>query len=478
MESQSHSKTSSHYTVFIRLPFERKDFVDPPPVDWNAAKDEALWKVLSSLTGQDIDWKILAERFRVSLPFLLQQAAWLYDRQLSQVRAQVRRVGTKSSFRPVSSESVTARDGGRPPSTRDSHFQENLAWSKANMSNGCGPAASPEIVSGGPSLAFLRNATANLSVEPKLPAATTANSTTVQPELQGSTGSSGPDKFTKSVAEAAALPPPLESRPSFLDAPSDLDEEDSTDPPSESDNDTSTHNRRISSLRHFNMLSHSRPSMKSYQEMTDDDGEESSLPTFIPLAEEEDEEADEPQSSGTALGHYEDPNATILGSPGPDLTVAAVAAEAATHDCGLADGMTTNTAITPGYSEQQFSASTSNSNSVSTVPNISATYSTGSIGAARRVVPLATPASSQTRHSTKLDVMNDSLSPRSRTSIIAREETDSTASTASSFSDLDDTSVTRSALEEAYLSGVQNGGIASRVGTISQAFKSRYLSRQ
>src|ERR1043165_3701283 len=35
----------------------------------------------------------LAEYFHVSVPFLLQQAAWLYERELSQVRAQLRRVG-------------------------------------------------------------------------------------------------------------------------------------------------------------------------------------------------------------------------------------------------------------------------------------------------------------------------------------------------------------------------------------------------
>jgi hypothetical protein len=41
-----------------------------------------------------------AERFEVTLQFLLQQAAWLYDRQLSQVRAQMRKVGTTQSNSP------------------------------------------------------------------------------------------------------------------------------------------------------------------------------------------------------------------------------------------------------------------------------------------------------------------------------------------------------------------------------------------
>ncbi|KAJ5910027.1 hypothetical protein N7504_004670 [Penicillium tannophilum] len=82
----------TNFTVFIRLPFPRGDFVDPPPVEWNAAKDQALWGILSRPSkGDDIDWKALADNFDVTLQFLLQQAAWLYDRQLSQVRAQMRK---------------------------------------------------------------------------------------------------------------------------------------------------------------------------------------------------------------------------------------------------------------------------------------------------------------------------------------------------------------------------------------------------
>lgn len=41
-----------------------------------------------------------AEKFDVTQPFLLQQAAWLYERQLSQVRAQMRKVGPWHSATP------------------------------------------------------------------------------------------------------------------------------------------------------------------------------------------------------------------------------------------------------------------------------------------------------------------------------------------------------------------------------------------
>jgi hypothetical protein len=66
----------TQFTVFIRLPFPRGDFVDPAPViarptgsacgppltllqvEWNAAKDQALWNILSRPSkGDDIDCK-------------------------------------------------------------------------------------------------------------------------------------------------------------------------------------------------------------------------------------------------------------------------------------------------------------------------------------------------------------------------------------------------------------------------------------
>ncbi|EON67698.1 hypothetical protein W97_06841 [Coniosporium apollinis CBS 100218] len=88
------SAPSTHFTLLIRLPFPRGSFVDPPQTDWDAAKDRALWKTISkSPRTSDLDWGELSQRFGVSQTFLLQQAAWLYERHLSHVRAQMRRVG-------------------------------------------------------------------------------------------------------------------------------------------------------------------------------------------------------------------------------------------------------------------------------------------------------------------------------------------------------------------------------------------------
>src|ERR1700736_234680 len=58
---------------------------------------------------------IRAEKFDVALPFVLQQAAWLYERQLSQVKAHMRRVGASkaSAHSPVPGTDSAAEEAIR-----------------------------------------------------------------------------------------------------------------------------------------------------------------------------------------------------------------------------------------------------------------------------------------------------------------------------------------------------------------------------
>ena len=65
------------------------------------------------------------------------------------------------------------------------------------------------------------------------------------------------------------------------------------------------------------------------------------------------------------------------------------------------------------------------------------------------------------------------LSPRQRRAV--KEGSDDSPSMGSSFSDLEDTSLSQSALEEALANEMAHGGVASKMSTISQALKSRYL---
>ncbi|KAK3710221.1 hypothetical protein LTR37_010442 [Vermiconidia calcicola] len=88
-------KLNVNYRVFIRLPFQRGDFQDPPQVQWDSTKDKALWKAVSAISTskQDPDWDAISLRFNVPLPFLLQQAAWLYERHLEGMRKQMAKLG-------------------------------------------------------------------------------------------------------------------------------------------------------------------------------------------------------------------------------------------------------------------------------------------------------------------------------------------------------------------------------------------------
>ncbi|KAL6712627.1 hypothetical protein ACN47E_000504 [Coniothyrium glycines] len=108
--------TSVQFTALIRLPFVRGSFEDPPQAQWDGEKDRQLWKVISkSSRTSDLDWVDLATKFQVPPTFLLQQAAWLYERHLDHVRNQMKRVSisntTLSPTPPTGGSTLTTAGG-------------------------------------------------------------------------------------------------------------------------------------------------------------------------------------------------------------------------------------------------------------------------------------------------------------------------------------------------------------------------------
>ncbi|PVI06551.1 hypothetical protein DM02DRAFT_425692 [Periconia macrospinosa] len=102
------------FTALIRLPFPRGDFIEPPPASWDASKDRSLWRLVSkSSRASELNWVELADNFNVPPAFLLQQAAWLYERHLDHVRAQLKKVGGGASA-PLSVDSTHTVMGGVP----------------------------------------------------------------------------------------------------------------------------------------------------------------------------------------------------------------------------------------------------------------------------------------------------------------------------------------------------------------------------
>lgn len=105
--------SSTQFTALIRLPFPRGSFVDPPQAQWDAEKDRQLWKVISkSSKTSDLNWVELASKFQVPPTFLLQQAAWLYERHFEHVRNQMKKVSGSNVTATVSGSGNTLTPAG------------------------------------------------------------------------------------------------------------------------------------------------------------------------------------------------------------------------------------------------------------------------------------------------------------------------------------------------------------------------------
>ncbi|KAJ5820324.1 autophagy protein 29 [Penicillium riverlandense] len=398
----------SKFTVFIRLPFPRGDFVDPPPVEWNASKDQALWDILSRPSkGDDIDWKALADRFDVTLQFLLQQAAWLYDRQLSQVRAQMRKVPTTQSTSPSPAPGSVSGSGAL-----GGQLQK-------------GPHGPSRQVSQQNDTLPLRAAAARR---------TSSTSTTTINQFRSSRDPSRTDTPTgegkeqrwdsfgrRSSFTRREQPPPT----SLLRSPP-LQEEDFTSSSSEESEDEDD-TKQAPRFKRFGKFSTHRAGLRD----DEDEDDEDDTPAFLPLSRETEPTSRERpvQELGAALRSEEQRRRSTDQQPRPRIPVTG-----------------------------ESSASSASSGVPANLPQGESRRSSQAMGALsphqRGEVPRRSPRKSTAS---------------------GREASDGTPSMGSSFSDLDDASVTQSALEEALMSNMQHGGMASRMSTISQALRSKYL---
>ncbi|CAG8958612.1 hypothetical protein HYFRA_00009929 [Hymenoscyphus fraxineus] len=401
------------YTVFIRLPFPRGDFVDPPPVEWGAAKDEALWEILSkSSKNSVIDWNELADKFQVTLAFLLQQAAWLYEMNLRQVHAQLTKVRTakgSTSAAPSPVPGSTSENGGGETMRRTGSGGGGPRVSSALSGRRDTPSAGNDGAPGTPIRAmappFSRTTSSNntMSASRYLPPASPRPPNT---KMNRRSLSPKPKSRPPSMAiEPATRSPP----PEILSSPVSSSSSDSDfEPPAQS-----------------RLLRRPARFKSKHGDPEDGDGSDDE-PAFMPFAEPP----------------HHDPSATLRGDP---------------RNIGRR--------TLPIHKKPQQSQTSDSSTSSAAAP------------LRARPEPI-------TRESSQRHRMTGPLSPR-RTAELAgrspiskgkgREGSDGTPSMGSSFSDLDDASVTQSALEEALMSNMQAGGMASRMSSISQALRSKYL---
>ncbi|KAG9771222.1 hypothetical protein KCU88_g6395, partial [Aureobasidium melanogenum] len=537
----------NHFTVFIRLPFNRGDFVDPPPVAWSATKERALWDILSrQAKGNEIDWRSLSEKFEVTQPFLLQQAAWLYERQLSQVRAQMRRVGARQSATPSPAPGSTAASmvggqamkragsgGSRVPSrlstqalgspvTGGDSTPGTPAKSRGSLpfrnpsvagAGGVGTSSSQARTVSGTGTGTGTGISRPISRQSSKDTEGVANYAvaqsrrgSIQHQLARSPG------LTRTVAAAAA--------PESSESEEELTQSRIT---ARRPNPSSIHRRTLSLRKdprsHRGSSSNPsdtntpQPQGSDGDDNKDDDGDEDEDddgPAFLPFATPPVSEtraslAGRPSSSSQPPP--QDSGATLRG-PGPATVKHQQQPPQPPHSSRPASiRRTTSERI--GSPEPPSSSTTSpiqtdrpRGPASITAPTTSTAPSTQ--GTARQNKPSSTPmptaAAAQPQPtvsptpptnrpaSSNPNPTANPLSPPHRALLQSSPRrhpgpsSDTSPSMGSSFSDLDDASVTQSALEEALLSGMGNttmtmpgAGVAGRVSGISQALRSRYF---
>ncbi|KAL2263628.1 hypothetical protein VTK26DRAFT_5891 [Humicola hyalothermophila] len=456
------------YHVYVRLPFNRGDFVDPGTVNWDEKKSEALWSILSDASIADVDWTRLAAEFDVSVDFLLQMANYLTERHTSQLRAQMMKAAAARG-----SNAPSPVPGAEPPGGYQGAFE-----AAKRLASGTGRAPS--------ALSIRREAASPLPKNegdhdgPGVAGPSTLSNLPSRPRTSrtSSAGTATPSQ-TQPVTKpgtAVRLNDPQRRRFPHLTTPSaqpqqdhqPRGEHDTENPPSSpaastsssqssSSSDSVVQSRIIRRPPRFQAKS-ARGAAGAVGGDADDDDEDE--PAFLPFKP--------PTASSQSPG----------GSSGQDLGAT------------LRGGLRGLDQEAGGRSEaaQSLTSDSSVGSAVAIVPRRAATAGPAA-GTGEKWFPAGAAAGVgqqapvSPRRMTELAGRGQGSAMKGRGT--SREGSDGTPSMGSSFSDLDDASVTQSALEEALASRMQDGTIGSRMsviggtigGTIGQAIRSRYLPK-
>ncbi|EME38679.1 hypothetical protein DOTSEDRAFT_75433 [Dothistroma septosporum NZE10] len=432
---QEATKTKiAQYTVFIRLPFIRQNFEDPRPVQWDAAKDRKLWKIISA-GKSDLDWEGLSHDFAVDLQFLLMQAAWLSERHMERMKKQVARIaqgdgasssGTGSAVVGLKMERGGSRDSKMPPG---SILRRESPAGEGGLSPGNSTPQERGTISRSPSTTTV--------TQSKVTGSTTA-AARQQPYLQRpNRGSSGSGRRPAPVVTDASRHDYDEDALEH-EGESDLD---SDDEPVSAAARSQAFRRPLMARKPKSKLG----SMASDGDVEGDDEDDDSGGGYLPFA----------------AASRADPAATIRSSP-KRMTVAPASAAAKatsskTKPTREDSTITTATDSSPSSSGMQRKMSTD-------TEGASDTPSGQHVPRQRSDQP---PGPLSPRHRAQLA----SMSPRS-----GRDGSEGSPSMGSSFSDLDDASVTQSALEDALMSNMRHQGgstMASRMSSLRDALGRR-----
>ncbi|KAI0118348.1 hypothetical protein GGR51DRAFT_554837 [Nemania sp. FL0031] len=412
------------YTVFIRLPFPRGDFVDPPPANWESWKDEALWRIVSKASKTELDWNEMqahqfllfalpgcAAEFQVTVDFLLQQVTWLTERHTSQVRAQMRKAVAVAKVSPAPSPQPPALEG--PFSTDPLRY--------------AGQPRAPSSASVRRERSDQNTPSSSMRSTPRpLPTRTSSTNTAYLTTRNLSTGAKGSGKTPTDAQRHRLTSLPITTN---VDDQDDQDDQDDHEADSQSlghaESSSAASSSSSSSPAQSRIIR--RPPRFQSNEGTsfadaDDEDEDPEL-AFLPY---------QPQTGPVGSGQH-DLSATLRGN---------------FRDSGKNSG---KRSLRGSDREHTHHSQTSDSSASSVLVSKGSSDQRSGPLSPRRTMELA------------------GRSPGGRSKGYSRDS-DGTPSMGSSFSDLDDASVTQSALEEALASRMQDGGtISSLRGTISHA---------
>ncbi|KAH7037246.1 uncharacterized protein B0I36DRAFT_313616 [Microdochium trichocladiopsis] len=422
------------FTVFIRLPFPRGDFVDPPPVNWDSSKDEALWNIVSRVSKTEIDWNEIADRFQVTVDFLLQQIAWLTERHAAQLRAQMRRAAVAAKVSPAPSpqpglEGLPMAEamrrtgsGGGASGSYASHSREpsSLSIRKVESSMNRPDSSRPDTpVRPGSRPSANRTSSSNTGI----------NTTAAGRNLGSSIAMRQPPRTAAADAQRRRFSSlPITTTAADLD-PGPLSPEPADNSRAASPSPSASSSSASSSPAQSRIIRRP-PRFRSNDQATSfaDDDDDEDEPAFRMF---------QPQAGSSSTGQNHDLSATLRGDQKR-------LSKHSTRDHRL--------------HRSHHSDSSSSSTAAFRGPPDKGAGPAGPLSP-RRTMELA------------------GRSPGVKGKGQSRDS-DGTPSMGSSFSDLDDASVTQSALEEALASKMGDGGtIASLRGTIGNAFRGRYMPK-
>ncbi|KAA1466463.1 hypothetical protein DENSPDRAFT_856145 [Dentipellis sp. KUC8613] len=109
--------------VIVRLPYNRPEHPppEPAPIDWNTEKENYLWDVIAksrATEGSVTDWKALATRLGVPLPYLLYRAQIRYEQDLRGLQDITGALSPQSTHTQSKVSDDTLHRGDRPSLTR------------------------------------------------------------------------------------------------------------------------------------------------------------------------------------------------------------------------------------------------------------------------------------------------------------------------------------------------------------------------